>query len=80
MAMHDPVTRAQQIDRVNLESFRVDQVALASPPEHVGLLPGSLVQRVYVSQEHPVGRMTFLEVETGDAKTLTGYELNSRIE
>ena len=80
IALEDEGTGARQVERANLVSFRIDTYDLASPPVHVGLLPSETVERIYVSQEHPVGRMTFFEIETGDARTVTGYELNSRID
>ena len=78
--LNDPANGVRQVDRINLQSFRVDPIVLGSPPEHIGILPSSDTPRVYVSQEHPVGRMTFITIEDGDAKTVTGYELNSRID
>ena len=80
VALDGVSTDVRQVDRVNLMTFRVDSYSLASPPVSLGLLPSSTTPRVYVSQEHPVGRMTFFEVESGDAKTVTGYELNSQVD
>jgi hypothetical protein len=50
---------------------------LASPPVAAGVLLGAA--RGYVAQQHPDGRITFLTLDTGDPRTLTGYELASRV-
>lgn len=80
VVLNEPGTGVRQVDRVSMESFRVDSYHLGSPPEHIGLLPSDTLQRIYVSQQHPVGRMTFIDIETGDSRTVTGYELNSQIQ
>ncbi len=33
----------------------------------------------YVAQEHPEGRITFIKLSDGSARTLTGFELGARI-
>jgi hypothetical protein len=35
--------------------------------------------RGYVAQKHPEGRITFVTLESGEARTLTGFELGSRV-
>jgi hypothetical protein len=32
-----------------------------------------------VAQEHVEGRVTFVDLETGSEKTVTGYELSSKV-
>jgi hypothetical protein len=80
VVLNDVAAQVRQVDRVQMESFRVDSYTLGSPPEHIGLLPSDTLQRIYVSQQHPVGRMTFIDIETGESRTVTGYELNSQIQ
>ncbi len=60
-----------------LPSFQVERFALASPPISVGVVPSA--KRAFVAQEHPEGRITFLDLDTGLARTLTGFELASRV-
>lgn len=50
---------------------------LASPPIAVGIVEGA--RRAYVAQAHPEGRLTFIDLDTGVARTLTGFELSSRV-
>ncbi len=55
----------------------VERYALASPPIAVGVVQGA--KRAFVAQEHPEGRITFIDLDTGLARTLTGFELASRV-
>ena len=55
----------------------VDRYDLASPPIAVGVVAGA--RRAFIAQEHPEGRLTFVDLETGIARTLTGFELASRV-
>lgn len=68
------VMRLQTLD---LSTFVVTSLQLGSPPEAVGILPNAGV--VYVSQRHPLGRMTFVSLVNGSTHTVTGFQLNSQI-
>ncbi|MBL8685263.1 MAG: hypothetical protein JNK05_39155 [Myxococcales bacterium] len=65
------------VDRVDLRSFVADSVTLGSPPLSVGSVPSS--RRVFVGQEHPEGRISFIDWESGALQSVTGFELNARI-
>jgi YVTN family beta-propeller protein len=67
----------REVHRVGLQSFLVDRIVLGSPPTSVGAVPGS--HRVFVGQDHPDGRISFIDWQTGDIESVTGFELNSRI-
>jgi hypothetical protein len=65
--------------RVKLDNLQEDFRELASPP-----LPGATgivaeAGRGFVAQAHPEGRITFIELESGRAHTLTGFELAAKI-
>jgi hypothetical protein len=60
-----------------LPDFSITRYPLASPPLAVGIL--SQAKRAYISQEHPDGRISFIDLESGLARTLTGFELGARI-
>lgn len=60
-----------------LPQLMVERYPLASPPIAVGAVPNA--KRVFVAQQHPEGRLTFIDIETGVARTLTGFELSSRV-
>jgi hypothetical protein len=63
---------------INLRSFRTDSFRVPSLPE--GLGPIRSAKRIYISQRHPQGRMTFVDVGTGARQTITGYQLNAGID
>lgn len=69
-----PVAVAQ---RISLRSFSVSDIVLGSPPQSVGAVPDT--QRVFVGQEHPEGRITFVDWNTGALQSVTGFELNARV-
>jgi len=62
---------------VRTETQQVDRYQLASPPIAVGTLEGA--NRVYIAQKHAEGRVTFVQLDSGRAVTLTGFELGSRV-
>lgn len=49
---------------------------LASPPTAVGIVPAA--QRAFAAQQHPQGRISFVDLPTGLVHTLTGFELGAR--
>lgn len=61
-----------------LPAFGTTEVTLASPPLSAGLLDAS-VNLGFVAQSHPEGRITFLDLVTGQPRTLTGFELAARV-
>jgi hypothetical protein len=60
-----------------MPSLEVDAYALASPPIAAGVVAGAASG--YVAQEHPDGRITFVDLGSGAARTLTGFELGARV-
>lgn len=65
--------------RVVLGTMQEDFVELASPPAAgaTGIVEGA--GRGFVAQTHPEGRITFVDLETAQAHTITGFELAARI-
>jgi hypothetical protein len=62
---------------VHLENLEETLVTLPSPPLAAGVVP--LAHRAFVAQAHPEGRITFVNLEDGTWKTLTGFELAGRV-
>ncbi len=60
-----------------MPQLMVERYPLASPPLAVGIVDGA--KRAFIAQQHPEGRLTFIDLETGLARTLTGFELSSRV-
>ena len=73
-------TLASHLDvlQINLVTFRQDSARVPSLPERVGFVPGA--QRAFISQRHPQGRMTFVDLGDGSRQTITGYQLNAGID
>jgi hypothetical protein len=62
---------------VHMEAFEETFVTLPSPPLAAGIVP--LAGQAFVAQAHPEGRITFVNLEDGRFKTLTGFELAGRV-
>lgn len=58
-------------------SLQLDEVELPSRPLASGIVPEA--GQAFVAQEHSEGRVTFIDLETGEDQTVTGFELSSRV-
>lgn len=65
------------VQQIELDSGVVRTIELGSPPEAIGVLPDS--NKIFISQRHPLGRVSFIDVDTDQVRTLTGFDLNSQI-
>lgn len=65
---------AQSID---LKTYLVEETILHSSPDSLLYVPAA--RKVAINQEHPNGRISFLDVDTHNIETRTGFELNSLI-
>ncbi|MDC0723112.1 hypothetical protein [Nannocystis bainbridge] len=74
--LRDDATAVRKVDLVNLDNFIVKPLLLGSPPEGAGYVDST--QKVFVSQAHPTGRITFIGPD-GDVQTVTGYVLNDSV-
>ena len=68
----------KQIVVANLKTFATDTIRLSSFPEGFGRIDPA--RRIFVSQIHEQGRLTFLDVDTDARQTVTGYQLNAGID
>ncbi len=75
--LRDDARLVAEAQRVSLRSFVIESVALGSPPLSVGAVPGTA--RAFIGQDHPEGRITFVDWNTGALQSVTGFELNSRV-
>jgi len=79
----DPVKKVavQAVYLAELPGFGTTSVTLASPPVSAGLVidDAAGVNLGFVAQSHPEGRITFLDLVTGQPRTLTGFELSARV-
>ncbi len=68
---------------IDYDTRLVDDVLVPSLPVHVGVMPAGddlPVPVAWVSQDHPLGRISFVDPEDLGIQTVTGFELNSGIE
>jgi hypothetical protein len=64
---------------VRMPELVVDTVKLPSRPlpEATGLVPDAGV--AYIAEENPQGRITFIDLETGVPRTITGFEISAQV-
>lgn len=62
---------------IELDTGVVRIQTMSSPPESVGILPTAGV--AFINQRHALGRVSFVNVVTDAMRTVTGFDLNSRI-
>jgi len=79
VTVHDSKNQARGVYVIGLANLEQNFVSLASDP-----LPGAtgvvaLAKRGFVAQKHPEGRITFIDLETGAAQTLSGFEIAARV-
>lgn len=77
VAERDDAAKVYGAYLARMPQLMVERYPLASPPIAVGAVPNA--KRVFVAQQHPEGRLTFIDMESGVARTLTGFELSARV-
>lgn len=75
--LRDDARHVALAQRITLASLTIQDIALGSPPVSVGAVPAT--ERAFIGQDHPEGRITFVDWNTGTQQSITGFELNSRI-
>jgi hypothetical protein len=58
-------------------SLEIQKIGLASPPIAVGVLAAA--NEGYIAQKNAEGRITFVAFDSGQARTLTGFEIGAGI-
>ncbi len=58
-------------------SMEIQKIVLASPPIAVGVLGAA--NEGYVAQKNAEGRITFVALDSGEARTLTGFEIGASV-
>jgi len=77
IAAGDQATGVYQLVLASMPSLKVQKLPLASLPIAAGIVVGA--DRGFVAQKHPDGRITFVNLKTGEARTLTGFELGTQV-
>ncbi len=58
-------------------TLSVDRYELSNRPLSTGVVPEA--GQAFVSQQHSEGRVMFIDLESGQQRTVTGFELSSRV-
>lgn len=66
------------VDAVDLETLVPGALTLPSRPTEAGPLP--IAGKIWVGQEHPLGRISFIDLARRSVQTITGFDFNGRIE
>jgi len=79
VTVHDSTSSVHGVYVIGLANLEQNFVRLASEPlpGATGIVP--LAKRGFVAQKHPEGRITFIDLETGAAQTLSGFEIAARV-
>jgi hypothetical protein len=77
LLLRDDRSGLRELQKIETKSLLVEPMTLGSPPVSLGTVPKR--QRIFVNQEHPEGRITFIDWMSNETRTVTGFELNSRI-
>jgi DNA-binding beta-propeller fold protein YncE len=66
-----------ELHGIDLQSGVVQRHLLGTAPQAVGVLPAA--SAAFVAQRHAAGRVSFVSIPGGQLRTVTGFDLNSRI-
>jgi DNA-binding beta-propeller fold protein YncE len=77
LLLRDDSQDIKRTEIIDLGTFIVDSLELGSPPTAAGYAVGT--DKVFIAQEHPAGRITFIGVHDSSVGTVTGYALNDEI-
>lgn len=65
---------------VSMPALTVDPIQLSSAPLRGASGIVSEANQAFVAQQHPEGRITFIDLDSGKQHTLTGFELSSQVD
>lgn len=77
VTVRDDTRNLQGFYLTRLPNLQVDYLPLASPPLASGIVAAA--DKGFISQLHPEGRLTFVGLQDGSARTLTGFELGAKV-
>jgi len=83
VALRDETALRYSLDAVNLSSLVANTIQLASKPLFMGSVPqatGFSPNRIFVSQAHPAGRISVVNLDSLQIRTATGFTLNAEIQ
>ena len=79
VTVHDTASSVHGVYVIGLANLEQNFIPLSSDPlpGATGVVPGA--KRAFVAQKHPEGRITFIDLASGAAQTLSGFEIAARV-
>jgi hypothetical protein len=77
VTVSDPAAGAFGAFLVRMPNLQVDFSSLPSRPLSSGTVPSA--NKAFVAQAHPEGRITFIDLDEGAGREITGFELSSKV-
>lgn len=77
VAVRDDVKKIYAVYLASMPSLVVDRYALATPPVAAGFVGAE--GYAFVAQEHPGGRVSFIDAKAEQVRTITGFELGAGV-
>jgi hypothetical protein len=77
VTVSDPARAVYGTFLVRMPNLQVDESSLASRPLATGVVPSA--GKAFVAQDHPEGRITFIQLEDGTEREITGFELSAKV-
>lgn len=77
VTVSDPTLGAYGAFLVRMPNLQVDFSSLPSRPLSSGTVPSA--NKAFVAQAHPEGRITFIDLDDGAGREITGFELSSKV-
>jgi hypothetical protein len=75
--VRDDVKKIYAVYLAQMPSLVVDRYDLATPPVAAGFV--GTKGYAFVAQEHPAGRVSFIDAATEQVRTITGFELGAGV-
>jgi hypothetical protein len=75
--IRDDTKKIYAVYLARLPSLVVDRYPLATPPVAAGFV--GTAGYAFVAQEHPAGRVSFIDADTEQVRTITGFELGAGV-
>src|SRR5262249_3237109 len=77
VTVSDPSSNSFGAYLVRTPNLQVDYQSLSSEPLASGTVPDA--EKAFVAQVHPEGRISFIALDDGQSREITGFELSSKV-
>ena len=73
----DPREGAHRVEIADFSRLLSERLDLGSEPRSAGLLEDT--ETLWITQRHPAGRLSFLDLDRARLRTLTGFRLRAAV-